>query len=98
MASIIRRRRGLTSAIWGSPVSGVGCTPPDPGRREITHRQIRRSHLESGLVQSQESTGPKADRRKAESPGGVNLEASVRSRDERHRTADIGRDLIEAGL
>jgi len=27
-----------------------------------------------------------------------NLEASVRSRDERHRTAGIGRDLIEAGL
>src|SRR3954464_1363006 len=51
MSSIIRRRRGLTSAIWGSPVSGVGCTPPDPGRREITHRQIRSSHLEGGLVQ-----------------------------------------------
>jgi hypothetical protein len=29
---------------------------------------------------------------------GVNLEASVRSRDERHRTTGIGRDLIEAGL
>jgi hypothetical protein len=28
----------------------------------------------------------------------VNLEASVRSRDARHRTAGIGRDLIEAGL
>jgi hypothetical protein len=27
-----------------------------------------------------------------------NLEASVRSRDERHRTTGIGRDLIEAGL
>jgi hypothetical protein len=27
-----------------------------------------------------------------------NLEASVRSRDERHRTAGGGRDLIEAGL
>jgi hypothetical protein len=27
-----------------------------------------------------------------------NLEASVRSRDARHRTAGIGRDLIEAGL
>src|SRR3954452_15130709 len=51
MSSIIRRRRGLTSAIWGSPVSRVGCTPPDPGRREITHRQIRSSHLEGGLVQ-----------------------------------------------
>jgi hypothetical protein len=28
----------------------------------------------------------------------VNLEASVRSRDARHRAAGIGRDLIEAGL
>jgi hypothetical protein len=27
-----------------------------------------------------------------------NLEASVRSRDARHRTAGSGRDLIEAGL
>jgi hypothetical protein len=27
-----------------------------------------------------------------------NLEASVRSRDARHRTAGIGGDLIEAGL
>src|SRR4051794_39050045 len=52
MSSIIRRRRGLIAAIWGSPVSGVGCTPPDPGRREITHRQIRSSHLGGGLVQS----------------------------------------------
>jgi hypothetical protein len=28
----------------------------------------------------------------------LNLKASVRSRDARHRTAGIGRDLIEAGL
>src|SRR3954467_12446694 len=52
MSSIIRRRRGLTVAIWGSPVSGVGCTPRDPGRREITLRQIHSPHLGSGLVQS----------------------------------------------
>jgi len=30
----------------------VGCTPQDPGRREITRRQSHAPHLEGGLVQS----------------------------------------------